>query len=363
MPREAFTPTVTIKYADYYKSFACKCGDCRDTCCHGWKITVTYDEYMRLDSLRADPSMESEISKLLEVLETPEHGMYAILRKNEKGSCHMLDRNGLCSLHKKYGADFLPSVCKLYPRSVKMGSCAELVCSAGCEKVCELLISSPEPFRIITVQKDYNGVIPECYKNAEERDALREQAISAISDRSLSFEKRFDKLALLLPGGKGLSDHGNKTVAELSKRIILLFCETSPAIGKYGRKAMEYLSDGNGNVDMAKYENAEKLASNALPHLEQYFEKLLVNHMVYEQYPYTFEEKGEKESGNALFAVYALVRFLTVAAVAESTQITPASKEAAEKAFVDAASAAYRFTEHTDFYRNANIIINSHLSS
>ena len=122
MPQEAYTPNILIKYADYYPQFACKCGECRDTCCHGWKITISYPEYFRIDALRADPEFDKRIEALLGREDMPEPDLYAHLNKDKNENCLMLDPDGLCSLHRKYGADILPSVCRLYPRSVKMGS-------------------------------------------------------------------------------------------------------------------------------------------------------------------------------------------------------------------------------------------------
>ena len=41
--------------ADYYDGFACKCGQCRNSCCEGWEIAVGMQDYFRLIGLDCAP--------------------------------------------------------------------------------------------------------------------------------------------------------------------------------------------------------------------------------------------------------------------------------------------------------------------
>ena len=33
---------------NYFKKFKCKCGDCRNTCCVGWTVTMSVNEYFKI---------------------------------------------------------------------------------------------------------------------------------------------------------------------------------------------------------------------------------------------------------------------------------------------------------------------------
>ena len=46
---------------DYFDSFSCKCGSCRNACCKGWKIAVTQEEYYRLIDLECSETLHEKI--------------------------------------------------------------------------------------------------------------------------------------------------------------------------------------------------------------------------------------------------------------------------------------------------------------
>ena len=279
----------------------------------------------------------------------PEPQLYGYLNKGCNGSCMLLDEDGLCSVHRSLGEDMLPSVCRLFPRSVKMGSMAELVCSAGCEKTVELLMSSNDPLNFISITREYNGAVPKTYHDAIQRDILRCSAMSVMRCRSLSIYERFAELDRQLPrrGGKSLTydENGVYTIAKL---FITHFAETGFAVKAYGVPALKKAS----NVE--QYIELRKKAYSMLPDMDIYFEKLIQNHMFYEQFPFTFEDMGKLESAATLFACYSMAEFFAVCNMCDAD-----NKENAATAFVDAVAAAFRFAEHTDFYRNAEIFIAS----
>lgn len=349
VPQEEFTQRVTIIYADYYKDFKCKCGECRKNCCNGWKVSLSDTEFTRLGSVHCEARLRARLTSALAMEDYPEPQLYAYLKKGCNGSCMLLDEDGLCAVHRGLGEDMLPSVCRLFPRSVKTGSMAELVCSAGCEKTVELLMRSTDPLNFVSITRDYSGTIPQTYHDAIQRDIMRCSAMSVMRCRSLSIYERFGELERQLPrrGGKSLT-YDERGVYTIAKLFVTHFAETGIAIKAYGVPALAMA----GSAD--QYAKLRKKAYSLLPDMEIYFEKLIQNHMFYEQFPFTFEDRGRLESAATLFACYAMAEFFAVCNMRDAE-----SREDASARFVDAVAAAFRFAEHTDFYRNAEIFIAS----
>ena len=85
----------------YYDQFHCITSECKDNCCvGGWEIDIdddTYNYYMSLDGELGDRIRES-ITK-------SEDGSNCF--KLVDGHCGLLDKCGLCTIHKELGAEHL----------------------------------------------------------------------------------------------------------------------------------------------------------------------------------------------------------------------------------------------------------------
>ena len=94
----------------YYDQFHCITSECKDNCCvGGWEIDIdddTYNYYMSLDGELGDRIRES-ITK-------SEDGSNCF--KLVDGHCGLLDKCGLCTIHKELGAEHLSVVCDQFPR-------------------------------------------------------------------------------------------------------------------------------------------------------------------------------------------------------------------------------------------------------
>lgn len=281
-----------------------------------------------------------------------EEGIYAHFAKTADGACALQDPDGLCALHRHAGADALPRICRLYPRAIRMGSHPEISCSTGCEKTVELLAASTGPLWILTVEREYDGPCPKPYADAEKRDALRGDVFSLLSDRSLPLIGRFARLPSLLPGGKAFvfDDPGMLAAA---RRFIDHFQSTSPALAHYGAEATALFDRADGSDPTGRFLAGEAFVSELFPDFGILCEKLMLNHVFYEQFPYPFEERGICAGADTLFAAASLLRVATTAAGCRAAE---QGKELLP-AIVDAAAAVFRFVEHTDFYYNAAILM------
>ena len=50
---------------DYYKKFVCKGPTCRHSCCEGYRINITMDEYYRLKGLECSEHLRSKLDAAL----------------------------------------------------------------------------------------------------------------------------------------------------------------------------------------------------------------------------------------------------------------------------------------------------------
>ena len=48
---------------DYYKDFSCKKGDCRSSCCKGWKVTFSLKDYFKLVSEECSEELRNRLDK------------------------------------------------------------------------------------------------------------------------------------------------------------------------------------------------------------------------------------------------------------------------------------------------------------
>lgn len=234
-----------------------------------------------------------------------------------------------------------------------MGSHPEISCSTGCEKTVELLAASTEPLRIVTAEREYDGICPDPYPDAERRDALRREVHSLLSDRSRTLMERFAALNTLLPGSGSALDCNDRTMLATARRFIEHFRASSPSLARFGAEASALFIRTDGSDPVTRFLAGEEFASQLIPGFEILCEKMLVNHVFYEQFPFPFEDRGACAGAETLFAAASLLRVAATASVCRAAE----KGDDPLTAMVDAASAVFRFTEHTDFYHNAAILM------
>jgi len=127
--------------ADYYENFRCKCEKCRHSCCHGWQIPVSKDEYLELVNQECDEELRHRLDVSFITPEYIDENRYRVISFNYLGDCPM-NKDGLCEVHKKLGETYLPKTCRLYPRSLKnINGINTACCSSSCEAVIEALLN------------------------------------------------------------------------------------------------------------------------------------------------------------------------------------------------------------------------------
>ncbi len=333
----------------YFPDFMCKCGECRTVCCKGWGISLTEAEYFRLLGLSCTPQLRRTLDSAFYIADRPTPEQYAFVSPSFEGACRLLGEDGFCELHKQCGESVLPLVCKLYPRSLKPGLLPEGCCSGSCEATVESLMQQPCPLRFVELERDFNGVLPMPNSNAIAADDLRKRCIAAMQNQSLSLRERIIQMGYILLNSQSVpfTQHQTPDFLKTAEKLILAFQEISPNIAEYGTKALAVvgLPGSDPQFAAALWRKALRRAYAVLPDCDDYFENFMVNHLFYEQFPNIPVCKTPREAHISFYAAYTLVRFIGVC-LCETRE-----------AFVDAVAAAFRYIEHSDFYRNAALIL------
>ncbi|MBI5612289.1 MAG: flagellin lysine-N-methylase [Gammaproteobacteria bacterium] len=97
------------------RDFACLAGDCPDNCCRAdWEIPVDAPTWARWQAL-ADSAVRNEL--LAQTAEKIGNGKTRqLLAKRPDHSCVHLAADGLCGMQARHGAEYLPAICRDYPR-------------------------------------------------------------------------------------------------------------------------------------------------------------------------------------------------------------------------------------------------------
>lgn len=362
---------------DYYDRFQCKCGDCRRTCCSGWNISISMQEYYALLSADGSDDLRRRLSCALEII-SDDRERYAAFVRTQEGQCPLLADNGLCALQRECGEGLMPAVCRMYPRAVRTDYACEIAFSSSCEAVCELLLGDIAPLTFVRRELPC-GQAPERPHDMQAMHFLNNLRItcgSVLEDRALPLADRIAHLHALLRELHRIEQNRGmrelcRAAEELSKRrfprlripqadwvhlaaplaIAGAFIPESPSLSRYWDTILSalHLPADRAEWTEEKFILAERRYallkgrfSDMHPNWQKQFERLMVNYAFYTRLPFSDRLSGLEDEALALAACYALVRFVAV---------TCTVQDASPFALVDAVSAAMRLVEHSGFDR------------
>ncbi len=120
------------------KDFQCIADKCPDDCCHGFTVNVDVETELNWKALPDSDIKQRVFSSL-----TGE-GKTTSLQKNSQGICQLLD-SGLCAIQKSVGHDYLPKICRDFPR-LTTGRDERPVFTAymSCPEIARLLVENKE---------------------------------------------------------------------------------------------------------------------------------------------------------------------------------------------------------------------------
>lgn len=192
-----------FKQPRFYSSFHCTGEKCLVNCCFNWAtIGWTEKEYQKLICSEMSQKFKEKIDKAFVASsdkKTNEIFPY-IIKYNQHGQCPMLTNEGLCSIQKELGEDYLSHTCRAYPRIILYGGTAQNVrtCFISCTHVMEILCSEDDSMELVETSvhsverakhaSNINNKIFDKYPQVKHTDKLFDFFYELLSDKSHSIE-------------------------------------------------------------------------------------------------------------------------------------------------------------------------------
>ena len=333
---------------DILENFKCKCGECKRTCCSGWKISICKKEYYKLSTLECSKNLSDKIQSSLVEPDFPTDEVYRLISPNYLGYCPMLDDNGLCMIHKELGPECLSEICRCYPRSYKkVNNVLQATCSNSCEAVVEQLLNI-DSLSFKTVEKNNN---PNITINIDDDImALQLMFTNTIKDRSIPLNKRLNKIV------NYLNNEDKENYDSFSAYLqVANFVKTVSINSDIYNNFLNILNDRYDlNKDgLKQFKEDEKQFELNYPDWQIYFENILINHFYYSSIPYVDNRIKRKDCTEGICLLYALMKI-----ICSVCTINDHSKEN----LICTLSDIFHLIEHSSFYYNAHLLINDEAS-
>ena len=196
----------------YFDAFRCIGAACEDTCCTGWIVHIDRSTYAKYQSC-TDPEIGPALHTLVTINERSSNDDdYAKATLN--GSVCAFLSDGLCSIQRRLGEEYLSKMCATYPRVVnRVDDVVQRSLDLSCPEAARLVLLNSDPLvfverefaeredggasALVAVDISAFGDSPEPYR---EFRAMRRRAISLLQDRSYPIETRLLMLGDLTPG-------------------------------------------------------------------------------------------------------------------------------------------------------------------
>ena len=364
----------------YYPHFVCKGGACRHTCCEGLEVNMTEAEYFRLLTLECSPELRRELDAGVRVNGYPDGNRYARLLPNFRGTCHLLDAQGLCMLQRECGADGLTAVCRYYPRSPQIADSPECAMANACEETLELLLAMAErgeTWGCLTQELSFDlpGDRPAGGSLAEERTKIRRELIGILSDPSEPVQTRLWKLLERIQkcSPEMTQEHVsfvlNRPAAAWpvslgALRRFAVWCGGEYPDMKSYMDAVRQLLDAHPGSDNLGREMEARLRNRQeqQPWFPLFFSLVLANDFFYRHVPFAAERCSMGQQAVAFAGMTELLLLMTAAmsgdeeedhfSAAGGTPDDVAGRDGQNKILIDGYAAFFRMAELTDFDRN-----------
>jgi len=328
----------------YYKNFKCKCSSCRHTCCHGWQIPISREEYFHLVSMECNPELRRHMDDSFIVpKDNISEERYRIISFNYFGDCP-IQKDGLCSIHAELGENTLPKVCRLYPRSLKMiNDMYFACCSSSCERIVEMLSEQDS----LGLHPDILDAKPtlEYSLDASFKEELDHFNL-LLQDKTVPLDKRIQKVCLEVNKEEFIKDY-NIEENPLTEGLYIL----SRLVDN-----TSFLSEINEVINNRykenyfQYEIDKEEFNNRFPNWQNIFANVINNSLLFENFPFVDNRFSKIKAYKGLCASYGLLRLVCIG----YTSVNQSKED-----LIDAISALFHLIDHTSFYYNIFVIADS----
>ncbi len=338
---------------DYYKDFQCKGGDCRDSCCQEWKVTIPMEQYFLLHGINCKATVKEKIDRAFRPLHNPTKDRYAEIVHNYDGDCPLHKKDGYCLLHEACGEEVLPWVCRYYPRGPRIDLAYEASCANSCEKTLELLFEnnnklSFEKRKLTFLMNRPKDEIP------VERKTLyilvRDNIFSILTNREYPLHLRLVHLGkYLLAIGEnshvGLDQvdfsfdvpdfDANENHQTLWGLLDFFYLRYKRLDEQLSESRSNYLVHDVTEVYLRNKEHFNKVIENQ----EIYFEKMLINDLFFKQFPFQ-NNFSVYDQYLAVCGTYILLRYISLNLMVNKTT---------KSDFIDILSKSFTVISHSEF--------------
>lgn len=256
------------------------------------------------------------------------------------------------------------------PRGPRIDYDIACSCSNSCEKVIELLLQDDEVISFEDRQLSFNMNFSN--SNISEEDKKMYKGISnlcylLINNRDMFLPRRIVLLGRVLQSIQR-AKYANLPINyesfsidffitdfqikkdinfsyDIQKKLLLHFTKQSPSIKAYSEQVFNYLSGGD---EIEQYLKAKKHFYEVFPNKEIMFDKILVNHLFFIQFPFSNKYETLWDEFESLCGVFMFIRFISICYMADKSKVED---------FVDVISAAFRLIGHTNFDLNVTLLL------
>lgn len=115
---------------------------------------MSTEDYFRLLGVPCGPAMRERLDNAVRVSLHPTPEAYAQIAPTWTGDCPLHLPDGRCAVHAMLGPNALPTVCRLYPRGIRVEDGNECSCANSCEAVIETMMRRKAPIRFVQTELD-----------------------------------------------------------------------------------------------------------------------------------------------------------------------------------------------------------------
>jgi len=351
LAKEKVKSTFTVP--DYYKDFVCKGGDCRDSCCVGWKVTIPMEQYFFLHGLNCNKKVKEKIDRTFRpILQgTPER--YAEIVHTMDGDCPLHKKDGYCLLHETCGEEVLPWVCRYYPRGPRIDYAHEASCANSCEKTLELLFENEDKLTFETKELSFLMTKPAKLPDEEHKilyHKIRKEIFAILTNRDYLLYERIIHLGRYLKAietnidakyeNLDLSIERHDESVDESYQILFELLDNFE--GRYKRlseqldeaKSFYLLKDVNATYKEIRHKFYQTIEKH-----EIWFEKMLINDLFFKQFPFQTNFQVSDQY-LALCGTYVLLRYISMNLMFNKYTLDD---------FIDITSKSFTVISHSEF--------------
>lgn len=131
----------------YVNKFSCLGSKCPETCCHGMMIDIDKETHSKYQKVKIEGI--KNIPNLLQKKDNPTDKHFSSIKLKKDGHCSFLGNDGLCSIQKKYGENYLSHTCYTFPRkNINFKENKLVTLSVACPEAARLCLSNKNSMEI-----------------------------------------------------------------------------------------------------------------------------------------------------------------------------------------------------------------------